>query len=96
MQDIVEQLPVDEAYNFIRYAIQHHPQVAASLDKYRQERDLIPNQNPTVEGLPWCRCGECRRCQRRENGFAAGRARHQGSALPGTADAALCVGHTCS
>ena len=60
MQDIVEQLPVDEAYNFIRYAIHHHPEVAASLDKYRQERDLIPNQNPTVEGLPWCRCGECR------------------------------------
>ena len=30
------------------------------------------------------------------NGFAAGKARHQGSALPWTADAALCVGHTCS
>ena len=56
----MEQLPVDEAYNFIRYAIQHHPEVAASQDKYRQERDRIPNQNPTVEGLPWCRCGECR------------------------------------
>ena len=60
MHNIVEQLPEDEAYNFIRYAIQHHPEVAASLDKYRHERELIPNQNPTVEGLPWCRCGECR------------------------------------
>ena len=31
MHNIVEQLPEDEAYNFIRYAIQHHPEVAASL-----------------------------------------------------------------